>query len=55
MARKDVARAGRTGLNGLSDVTLAKTVTVADVQGGDPDVLRMVLHITATGDCNAFA
>ena len=31
VAREDVARAAGPGLNGLGDITLAKTVTVTDV------------------------
>jgi hypothetical protein len=36
MSGEDVARARRPGLNGLADVTLAKTVAVADVQEANP-------------------
>ena len=33
VAHEDVARLGRASLDGEGDVTLAKTVAVADVQG----------------------
>ncbi len=33
---EDLARTRRARLDGRGDVTLAKTVTVADVQGGEP-------------------
>ena len=34
MAGEDVARAAGAGLDGLGDITLAKTVAVADVHDG---------------------
>jgi hypothetical protein len=36
MAHEDVARTHGAGLDGRGDVTLAKTVAVADVQGANP-------------------
>jgi hypothetical protein len=36
IGRENILRTGGARLDGLSDVTLAKTVTVADVQGGKP-------------------
>ena len=40
VARKDVTRTAGAGLDGLGDVTLAKTVTVADV--------HEALHVPST-------
>jgi hypothetical protein len=36
IGRENILGTGRASLDGLSDVTLAKAVTVADVQGGKP-------------------
>ena len=36
IGRENLTRAGGARLDGLGDVTLAKAVTVADVQGGKP-------------------
>lgn len=40
VARKDVARTAGAGLDGLGDITLTKTVTVADV--------HEALHVSLT-------
>ena len=40
VSRKDIARTAGAGLNGLGDITLAKTVTVADV--------HEALHVSLT-------
>ena len=36
IGRENILGTGRAGFDGLSDVALAKAVTVADVQGGKP-------------------
>jgi hypothetical protein len=46
IGRENIARPSRARFDGLSDVTLAKAVTVADVQGGTApkQLLRMVRY-----------
>ena len=46
IGRKNLTRAGGARLDGLGDVTLAKAVTVADVQGGTApkQLLRMARY-----------
>ncbi len=57
VAGEDVARAAGAGLDGLGDVTLAKTVAVADVHEGITRSMRliMVLYSEDKGDCKSFA
>ena len=54
---KDVARAAGARLDGLGDITLAKTVAVADVHEGITRSMRliMVLYSEDKGDCKSFA
>ena len=46
IGRENILGPGRAGLDGLGDVTLAKAVTVADVQGGTApkQLLRMARY-----------
>ena len=46
VAGEDVLRTVGARLDGEGDVTLAKTVTVADVQGEAPGTLRMARYST---------
>lgn len=57
VAGEDVARSAGAGLDGLGDVTLAKTVAVADVHEGFTRSMRliMVLYSEDKGDCKSFA
>ena len=43
MAGEDVARAAGAGLDGLGDITLAKTVAVADVHDGITQSMRLIM------------
>jgi hypothetical protein len=43
MAGEDVPRAAGAGLDGLGDVTLAKTVAVADVHDGITQSMRLIM------------
>ena len=54
---EDVARAAGARLDGLGDITLAKTVAVADVHGGITRSMRliMVLYNDHKGDCKSFS
>lgn len=57
MTGEDVAGSAGARLDGLGDITLAKTVAVADVHEGITRSMRliMVLYNDHKGDCKSFA